>query len=519
MKATFLLSACLLALAPALHAQQRKTMTVAGTTRSMLVYAPKGLPEHAPLIISLHGANQDANYQMNQTKWNNLADTAKVLVVYPEGINKMWDISGSSDTRFVEAVIKRMAADYHIDRNRVYVTGFSMGSMLTYHCMSRLGNIVAAFGPVSGIPVDYRAPSAPRAVPIMHIHGTADDVVKYNGDPNHAAGGYGSIPDYVKKWAVFDSCDVAHPVTISPYPAGHTWSGATRVRYLNKANGVEVTLISIKGKGHWHSNDPSSVVSTEELWRFFKGYSLHLPESAGRDTLGADVVFADEWSDASIAVGEGIPEGWKRINTKADGTLEVTPGGTANTSGARLKDFTPGGDFDTGFYLSARDNARCRITYGQYPAHRLRLSAGQYELSFRSAYWDDGSEQQKATFDVGVAMPSSGKNVLSATALPSAGNLKGGAAGQVTGSQLHTLKFNVEKGGDYALWLQMAQGWSAVAVGSIIIRKVGGAATTVPAAQAARKDGNTQWYSLQGQPAAHPKHGVFVSHGKKIVAK
>lgn len=519
MKAILLLTACLLALPGGLRAQQRQTMTVAGTTRSMLVYAPKGLPEHAPLIISLHGANQDANYQMNQTKWNNLADTAKVLVVYPEGINKMWDISGSSDTRFVEAVIKRMIAKYKIDRNRVYVTGFSMGSMLTYHCMSRLGNIVAAFGPVSGIPVDYRAPSAPRAVPIMHIHGTADDVVKYNGDPNHVAGGYGSIPDYVKKWAAFDSCDVAHPVTVSPYPAGHTWSGASRVSYYNKANGVEVTLISIKGKGHWHSNDPSSVVSTEELWRFFKRYSLHLPESAGRDTLGPDVVFADDWSDASVAVGEGIPDGWKRINTKADGSLEVTAGGTANTGGARLKDFTPGGDFDTGFYLSARDNTRCRITYGQYPSHRLHLNAGKYELRLRSAYWDDGSEQQAATFDVGVVAPSTGHNLLSATALPSSGNLKGGNAGQVTGSRLHTLPFEVEKGGDYALWLQMAQGWSGVAVGAITIRKVGGAATSVEGITAKRTADRGPWYSLQGTPVSRPVHGLYVRQGKKMIVK
>ncbi|MDO5129761.1 MAG: hypothetical protein Q4D64_07560 [Prevotellaceae bacterium] len=35
----------------------------------MLVYAPADLPENAPLLISLHGMNQDAPYQQNMANW------------------------------------------------------------------------------------------------------------------------------------------------------------------------------------------------------------------------------------------------------------------------------------------------------------------------------------------------------------------------------------------------------------------------------------------------------------------
>lgn len=38
---------------------------------------------------------------------------------------------------------------------------------------------------------------------------------------------------------------------------------------------VEVNLISIDGKGHWHSNDPNGVNSTQELWNFFKRHQLN----------------------------------------------------------------------------------------------------------------------------------------------------------------------------------------------------------------------------------------------------
>ena len=50
---------------------------------------------------------------------------------------------------------------------------------------------------------------------------------------------------------------------------------ATRTIYNNVNDGVEVTLIAIDGKGHWHSNDPNGVNSTQELWNFFKRHQLN----------------------------------------------------------------------------------------------------------------------------------------------------------------------------------------------------------------------------------------------------
>lgn len=36
-----------------------------------------------------------------------------------------------------------------------------------------------------------------------------------------------------------------------------------------------MNLIAIDGKGHWHSNDPNGVNSTQELWTFFKRHQLN----------------------------------------------------------------------------------------------------------------------------------------------------------------------------------------------------------------------------------------------------
>ena len=112
-------------------------------------------------------------------------------------------------------------------------------------------------------------------VPIMHIHGTGDDVFKYMGDPSHMAGGYPSIEEYVKKWAAYEGCDASNPQVIRPYPAGRKTANDTRTIYNNVNDDVEVNLISIDGKGHWHSNEPNGVNSTRELWNFFKRHQLN----------------------------------------------------------------------------------------------------------------------------------------------------------------------------------------------------------------------------------------------------
>lgn len=269
-----MLASLLMVLCLQMAAQTWEDVKVGTSTRKTLTYVPKNVEKSPALVISLHGMNQDPGYQQNQTQWNALADTEGFIVTYPLGNNKMWDTSGMGDVMFVEAVMKDMELKHHVDKNRIYLSGFSMGSWLGYHCLETLGDKIAAFGPVSGVDIG-KQPRANRMVPIMHIHGTADNVFKYTGDPNHMAGGYPSIEEYVKKWAAYEGCDVSNPQVIRPYPSGRNTANDTRTIYNNVNDDVEVTLISIDGKGHWHSNDPNGVNSTQELWNFFKHHQLN----------------------------------------------------------------------------------------------------------------------------------------------------------------------------------------------------------------------------------------------------
>ena len=74
-------------------------INVNGANRTMNVYAPKNIEKNRPLIIQMHGMNQDAPYQQNAAKWEPIADTARFVVVFPNGQNKAWDISGEASHR------------------------------------------------------------------------------------------------------------------------------------------------------------------------------------------------------------------------------------------------------------------------------------------------------------------------------------------------------------------------------------------------------------------------------------
>ena len=61
-----------------------------------------------------------------------------------------WDISGDKDTKWMTEIIAQMEKDYKIDTKCVYLSGFSMGGMFTYHSMSKSADKIAAFAPTSG---------------------------------------------------------------------------------------------------------------------------------------------------------------------------------------------------------------------------------------------------------------------------------------------------------------------------------------------------------------------------------
>ena len=240
------------------NAQTRKTITSEGQKREYLQYAPSDLGSKRPLIISCHGMNQSAQYQWDMLKdAKTLADKEKFVIVLPEGINNGWDISGDRDINLIKDLIAQMKKDFDIDENRVYLSGFSMGGMLTYHAMNKIPNVIAAFAPISGYPMWGFTYTGKRAIPVIHHHGTGDDVCVYSNVQRN-------IDELVKK----NKC--SSTPTITQNYGGY--SHITRKEWGGGTDGVKVVLMELANKGHWISND--GLYTLDEIWNFCKNYSL-----------------------------------------------------------------------------------------------------------------------------------------------------------------------------------------------------------------------------------------------------
>ena len=248
-------------------------LQVGGTTRNYKEYVPKNLGAKRPLLISCHGMNQDANYQANMLDIKSVADTAKFVTVFPEGIDKGWDISGRRDINFVLALIDEMVKKYDIDPGSVYLSGFSMGGMFTYHAMNIIADRIAAFAPISGYPMGgATAKASVRPIPIIHTHGNADDVVGFSG-----------VQGALNAWINHNNCAKTPRVTAKYRNASHI----TRYSWGGGKKGTEIVLMEMDNKGHWISND-NGVNTGEEIWKFCKKYYLGMKEPSIRLTAPVD---------------------------------------------------------------------------------------------------------------------------------------------------------------------------------------------------------------------------------------
>ena len=237
-----------------------KKVSVSG--RDVYVYAPSGLADNSPLLLSLHGANQDPDYQQSNTHWETVADTAGFVVAYPKGGEgySAWDISGDQDTKWISAVIDQLVKDYKLNPKRVYLSGFSMGGMFSYHAISKIADKIAAIAPCSGTNV-YGASRAQRPMPIFHPHGTKDDVLNYS-----------QVDGFLKNYRDQFNCPSQAEVKEN-YP--NSENSATLYSWGPCDNGVYIKHLKLEGRMHSPSH-----ADVSDIWNFVKGYDVDGPIGA-----------------------------------------------------------------------------------------------------------------------------------------------------------------------------------------------------------------------------------------------
>ena len=147
---------------------------IGGRLREWYVYIPSAYYQDPfvkrPLVLGLHGYSNTGVMFAGSSDWHVVAENRNFFAVfptaYPSGMiaeNSVplpsWNstlnepdladcrFSDSDDVGFILQILKEMEENYPIDKERVYVTGHSNGSLLTHKLMDEIPQKFAAFGP------------------------------------------------------------------------------------------------------------------------------------------------------------------------------------------------------------------------------------------------------------------------------------------------------------------------------------------------------------------------------------
>ncbi len=255
------------------------TRDVSFRGQSVRVHIPKGAQGPIPAVVVLHGAGDSGPGVQSQTEFDAEADRQGFMTVYPSAASGEWDL-GQQGVAFVEALGRDLARQC-ADPSRLYLTGFSRGSAMTFTVACSAGRpVYAAYGGVAF--ADWRARCRRAApAPIVYLHGTADQTVSFQKGYRFSNGVQTPpTPLAMRKWARHNRC-AKGPIrtTIGDDVVRRAWRACKAA--------AAVDFYAIKGGDHqWPfksvPNGPllksgqswASVGATEVMWRFFRKHRL-----------------------------------------------------------------------------------------------------------------------------------------------------------------------------------------------------------------------------------------------------
>lgn len=166
-------------------------MSSAGMKRSLIVAMPtQPAPEKGyPVLFMFHGWQENAALMQEYTQM----DDAQAIVVYPDGLTRAWGggpYAQTNENRGDEALVRdimgRLEATYPIDRDRVFAAGMSNGGGFATLLGCRVDDIIRGVASVSSANyTGIRDGCSDSPLPILAIHGTADQVMQYDGGTRH----------------------------------------------------------------------------------------------------------------------------------------------------------------------------------------------------------------------------------------------------------------------------------------------------------------------------------------------
>lgn len=239
-----------------------------------------------PLLLVLHGFGMDVD---SIEALLHVPETQRLLnahAIIPDGRRdanekRYWEATdaccdfgnknppGRTDETYLLGLLDEAEYKAEIDRERVYLVGFSNGSFMAQRLACSHADRFAGVASFSGagyLDISQCQPSRP--IPMIHLHGTKDPVIQYEGGVQKAA--YPSAVQTTKTWADRAGCRTPellpaatkltqfdYDLSGSPVPtlaelAGRVLPGneVDITRYLDCEVPLAIELWTLNGLGH-----------------------------------------------------------------------------------------------------------------------------------------------------------------------------------------------------------------------------------------------------------------------------
>lgn len=239
------------------------SLHVDGRHRSYRLFVPAGLPDHAhTLLLAMHwlngtAAHFEASYGLDRGA---LANNA--VIAYPDGLGRSWDAGSCcgyavrhriDDLKFLLRVVADVEHRVHINPDRVAVTGFSNGALMSYRLICSRPDVFRVAVAVAG---DLVAPACQpsRPVSLLHVHGVRDRVIPIAGMHISPIDRDGFPP-------AADS--VAHVADVDRCSGATTTSNALTITWAARgcASGAQVRFITSQTLAHHYPTGPTAMAT------------------------------------------------------------------------------------------------------------------------------------------------------------------------------------------------------------------------------------------------------------------
>lgn len=258
--------------------------------------------ESVPLIVNLHGNQNDPRLQGDSTGWPELAAKENFIMVAPEWQDKEVNFFGCDGLgeEGVMNLIKDLKVKYpQIDPSRIYLTGLSIGGAESFLLGAKYSDVFAAVGIVSGVNVfaeevvEISENYTGGEVPLLYICGDHDffQMIPVDGSSQYGTQYlYGDqVWDEDENTHIFSSLQAYQKINglevtemdmskNEYYGIGldnQQWTKlGDKDMYtgtLSNENGVLMELAAVKDLAHWNYKPEA-----EYIWNFFKNYERNI---------------------------------------------------------------------------------------------------------------------------------------------------------------------------------------------------------------------------------------------------